>query len=100
MLYPTGYSMPGELLWEYMFPAGAFTFREYAGPIDEGWMDPPEQYFFPGDHFCWQYNFFIDPAQAFFQQGTPEVPVVYWLKLRAIPLDQAAVKLLRRDEFP
>ena len=86
------YSRPGELLWWRAFsgPPGEFQARIWAEDINEGWMDPPDVYEFPGDHVCWQYNFFIDEADAFIQQGTPQVPVIYWLDVQAISHDQEA----------
>ncbi len=89
---PTGYSMPGNLLWIEAFSgsAGEFVAQIWAQDINEGWMDPPAAYEFPGDHVCWQYNFFIDEAMAFIQQGTPSNPKVYWLDVQAVSHDQAA----------
>jgi hypothetical protein len=86
---PTGYSMPGDVLWTWTFtgPAGEFVAREWALDIDEGWMEPPDYYEFPGDHVCWQYNFFVPEDAAFYQEGTPENPIVYWLDVQAEPLD-------------
>ena len=46
---PTGYSMPGELLWIGDFQPGDFDVDDLAGRIAEGWMDPPDDYVFPGD---------------------------------------------------
>ncbi len=86
------YSRPGELLWLGHFdgPAGMFQARIWEEGIDEGWFEPPFSYEFPGDHVCWQYNFFIDEAEAFIQEGTPDNPVIYWLDVQAEPLDGAA----------
>lgn len=88
---PTGYSMPGELRWERVFQPGEFTARIWAENLAEGWLDPPDAYLFPGDSVCWQYNFLIDPADAFYQEGTPDVPIVYWLVVRAWPQDPQAL---------
>jgi len=85
----TGYSMPGELLWWRVFPPGSFQYRWEAVDLLEGWMDPPEDYVFPGDTQCWQYNFVIADSVAFLQTGTPEFPVVYWLDVQAIPANEA-----------
>jgi len=84
------YSRPGDVLWFKAFSPGEFTAQVWQDDINEGWMNPPDEYEFPGDHVCWQYNFYIDSTEAFVQQGTPEVPVVYWLDLKAIPEDQEA----------
>lgn len=82
---PTGYSMPGEPLWHREFLPGQFMVRPSATEINEGWMDPPERYEFPGDHVCWEYDFQIDGGQ-FIQRGTPERPEVYWLDVQAKPM--------------
>ena len=86
------YSRPGEVLWYMQFDgaAGEFQARVWEAGIDEGWMEPPEWYEFPGDHVCWQYNFFLDAAQAFIQHGTPDNPIVYWLDVQATPHDGQA----------
>ncbi|MBI4579424.1 MAG: hypothetical protein HY718_06955 [Planctomycetes bacterium] len=87
---PTGpaYSMPGQTLWHKFFPPGTFKVRRYADNIDEGWWDPAiatAGYIFPGDHVCWQYDFLIDPIEAFCQRGSAAQPIVYWLDLQAAP---------------
>jgi len=87
---PTGFSMPGEVLWVRNFAAGEFSVAEWATQIEEGWMDPPDAYVFPADWTCWYYNFVIPPLEAFIQQGTQSDPVVYWLDVQANPLDQEA----------
>ncbi|MFH1689371.1 MAG: GEVED domain-containing protein [Candidatus Eisenbacteria bacterium] len=86
------YSRPGNVLWYKYFDgaAGEFQARVWEAGINEGWMEPPDSYEFPGDHVCWQYNFFMDEAQAFIQQGTELEPVVYWLDVQATPHDGEA----------
>ena len=86
---PDTYSHPGELLWYHEFQPGEFTVRKYADEIDEGWMDPPSLYEFPGDHGCWQYDFDISQF-PFYQTGTEQIPVVYWLDVQAEPLEPGA----------
>ena len=83
----TGYSMPGDTLWVRSIGPGDFTARVYAGGIEEGWMNPPDDYYFPADWTCWQYNFTVPVGEAFFQEGTPDDPVVYWLSVQAFPED-------------
>jgi len=79
---PTGYSMPGELLWEYQAASGFFTSRDWTtGTWD--WLEPPDYYYPSRDITCQQYNFAFDEAEAFLQSGTPSVPVVYWLSVQA-----------------
>ena len=90
-LSPTGYSMPGDPVWTYAFQPGDFTARIWQGQIEEGWMDPPDNYVFPGDWTCWQYNFFIPTGEQFWQEGTASDPKVYWLNVKAVPEDSTAV---------
>ena len=80
------------MLWYRYFhgPAGEFQARIWEEGINEGWFEPPFSYEFPGDHVCWQYNFFIDEAEAFWQEGTVDNPIVYWLDVQAIPEDTQA----------
>lgn len=84
---PTGYSMPGQVLWMREFGPGDFVVREWASNLQEWWWGGMEPPVFPGDSVCWQYNFFIPMADAFIQQGTPANAVVYWLALHARPED-------------
>ena len=86
---PDGYSIPSSpALWEMNFGPSAFTERHYANiaPSHEYWWDPYEQQeLIPdGDQNVVQYNIYIDPIDAFFQQGTPENPVVYWLGIDVV----------------
>jgi len=81
------YSKPDELLpplWAKDFPAGQFTEHLYT-MVDEGewWWDPFEgQLIQRADRQIWQINIYIDPDEAFYQEGTPEQPVIYWLDVR------------------
>jgi hypothetical protein len=77
------YSMPGATLWYKYFPSLSFKSRLYTNGIAEGWMNPPSMYIppfpVPPDTMCYQYNFTIDPLEAFTQvSGT-----VYWLDVQA-----------------
>ena len=87
---PSGHSMPGPVLWWREFQPGEFTVRVWEEGLTEGWYEPPDVYEPLGDTICWQYNFTIDPAEAFEQLGSPDLPVVYWLDVQARPLDEAA----------
>ncbi len=86
---PTGYSMPGELLDEWIFSPGTFSAREYATDINEGWLNPPDEYLPSADTIAWQYNFILD--EPFYQQGTSNEPIVYWLDVSADPNDDQAL---------
>ena len=83
----TGFSMPGEMLWARYFEPGDFVAMVWEDGISEGWLDPPQEYIFPADTVCWQYNFTIPEADAFVQQGSLAEPVVYWLDVKAYPLE-------------
>ena len=85
---PTGHSMPGPVVWQRTFNPGEFEVRRWAERLREGWYAPEQQpplYEPEGDTVCWQYNFTIDPSNAFVQAGGPETPVVYWLNVQARP---------------
>lgn len=74
---PTGYSMPGEILWMGEF--GPMSGRPY---LADFWAEAPEQYFDPTqnvivgpDTAVWRYSFPVDLAEPFVQEeGT-----IYWL---------------------
>ncbi len=87
---PQGWSVPGPLLWMRTFVPGEFTVDVDTPGIMEGWMDPPDMYFFPADTICWEYTFYLDPSD-FTQQGTAQDPIVYWLDVQANPLDPGAL---------
>ena len=75
---------PGQLLWWRQFTPGMFVCRQYASGLQEGWMQPNDgAYIFPGDTECWQYNFYINPDDAFEQVSDTR----YWLDVEAIPSD-------------
>ncbi len=86
----TGYSMPGNVLWQATFGPGRFTVRKWETGLDEGWMNPANEYWSPADTTCWQYNFYMDDNEAFWQDGTPNTPRVYWLSVQALPNDPQA----------
>ena len=80
---PTGYSMPGPTKWQMTFYPGQYAYSLYAGNINEWWFTPTNRWRFPGDHQCFQYDFNIPPLGAFWQEGTPATPKVYWLDVQA-----------------
>lgn len=81
------HSMPGEELWSLDVQPGQFQVNLYADDLQEGWYNPNTgEYTFPGDTKCYQYNFFIDPANAFRQAGSLNNPVIYWLGVQASPV--------------
>jgi hypothetical protein len=82
------YSSPlNPPLWEQSFNPGQFAAKLYASNLIEGFYNPATGlYQMPGDTQVWQYNFFIDPAAAFLQQGTATNPITYWLDVQAFPM--------------
>lgn len=84
------YSQPGELLWLHEFDPGTFSAERFMEQIVEGWLDPPDGYLFPADWTCWRYHFHVNPHLAFWQEGSPDEPVVYWLDVQAEVRDPVA----------
>jgi hypothetical protein len=82
------YSRPGEMLADWTFDPGEFTVRPYLSDVDEGWLNPPEEYTPHADTIIWQYNFDLD--EPFEQQGTQDEPIVYWLGVSVDPNDDQA----------
>lgn len=87
------HSRPGDVLWQHDFSPEDFTVRKYADAIED-WYTPmldESQYteYYSNDHNeAWQYNFVAEADEElenlFYQQGTPQDPVVYWLGVKAI----------------
>ena len=78
------YSRPGPLLWEDTFAPGdpRWSVRLYATAFEQ-FYDPNLNTIVGTDTQVYQYNFFIDPANAFPQQeGT-----IYWLDVLALPVN-------------
>ncbi|MBD3168024.1 MAG: T9SS type A sorting domain-containing protein [candidate division Zixibacteria bacterium] len=74
---PTGYSMPGNLLWEEVIHN--FLIRPYDPPVYEGWYDPVTgEYFFDDHNHYFQYNI-TDIPNPFEQQQDS----IYWLVISA-----------------
>jgi hypothetical protein len=81
---PGGFSEPGPLLWMRDFHPGEFQFLQWAANLQEGWLDPPDAYVPFGDTVCWLYEFPLMPGE-FYQEGSPDFPVIYWLDVQARP---------------
>ncbi|MHC4499129.1 MAG: DUF7901 domain-containing protein, partial [Planctomycetota bacterium] len=80
------YSMPGDVLWWRQFHPGQFNASIWDTQLDEGWYSPCTDFYEQGvDTVCWKYDFYIDPWDAFHQEGTLANPVVYWLDVQAEP---------------
>lgn len=87
---PTGFSMPGALLWSRVFLTGEFSAQVWNDDATEGWLNPPQQFTYPGATVCWQYNFPVPPGERFVQNGTSQEPRVYWLSVKAAPDDTSS----------
>lgn len=82
------YSQPGQELWQTVITVGN------PNMVVQNWGTAQEQFYDPNldqiigtDTQVWQYNFFIDPADAFVQQKGN----IYWLDVQAVPEDQSTV---------
>ena len=95
----TGFSKPGNLLWQNIFVPGQFSEKLYATVPPDSLGVPQYEWFWDpftgaiqqnGDQQVWQYDICIDPAIAYLQQGTPATPIIYWLAIRAHVIQDAA----------
>jgi hypothetical protein len=86
---PYGWSEPNQLLWSRDFASGEFDVSLYAWNLYEGWYSPcSDVYDDFSDTECWQYDFYIDPCDAFIQQGDTSNPATYWLVVEANSHDE------------
>jgi hypothetical protein len=77
---PSGeFSRPGNLLWSRNFGPGTYTGRLY-GLAPEQFYDPNLNEIIGTDTQVWQYNFDIDPSEAFHQENGK----IYWLAVHNI----------------
>jgi len=93
----TGYSKPGELLWERDFLPDSLwvTFREYAQG-DQGWYDPNTGEYNPNDHFMvFQCNI-TDFPDPFIQERDS----IYWLDITINSLAPLGWKTADRSAYP
>ena len=80
----TGYSMPNIYegpIWGRPFMPGEYRVRPWGEPMQELFWDPNTGEDLGFDTQCWQYNFYINPDEAFRQvEGT-----TYWLAVSTLP---------------
>ncbi|HEY4759250.1 MAG TPA: PEP-CTERM sorting domain-containing protein [Thermoguttaceae bacterium] len=79
------YSHPGAELWSTIMSPTAY--RLWYEPTNEYFYEPNTDRIIGTDTQIWQYNFDIDPANAFYQEGIDPLtgmPRVYWLDVQAI----------------
>ncbi len=81
------WSMPGDVLWMNTW---------IPGPDDVEWIDfGPEDWYNPAlpmwlddNHtMCFKYNYILDSLDYFYQTGTEQDPIIYWLDVQAVPMD-------------
>jgi hypothetical protein len=77
------YSRPGNLLWQMQFRPGEYVARYYSDAFDEQFYDVNIGQILGFDNGVWQYNFFIDPLDAFRQ----EEGNIYWLAVGNVDPD-------------
>jgi hypothetical protein len=77
-LNPDGFSRPDSLLWWANTGTDDRQVSIWASGIREGWYDG-SSYEFPADTVCYHVRIPIQPEESFFQTGTSDDPVVYWL---------------------
>jgi hypothetical protein len=77
------YSHPGPQVWTDTYFPGTYANRFWSNST-ELFYEPNTDRIIGQDSEIWQYNFNIDPAKAFIQQGTAANPQIYWLDVQAI----------------
>jgi len=83
---PDTYSQPGHPRWVRTFQPGEFNVEEVQA-YRQGYYNPCTGEYFEANHSrAYRYDFYIDPAEAFKQEGSPDKPVIYWLNVQARPL--------------
>ena len=75
---PTGYSIPGDILWERDFSEHGteYEFRYYGSGL-QGWYDPVDAIVLPDDHQSYFQLNIPDISDPFIQQAGE----IYWLEL-------------------
>jgi len=79
------YSKPGQQLWGRQFGPGEFQETLYHVVRDPGewWLDPVRGQWSPGsDSEVWRIDIYIEPTDAFQQQGSLDDPLIYWLEVQ------------------
>ena len=83
---PDNWSMPGPARKTWTFQPGEFGVEEVQA-YRQGYFMPCTGEWFPDNHYrAFRYDFDIDPADAFIQEGSPERQIIYWLNVQARPL--------------
>ncbi len=80
---PTGFSMPGRVLWRKEFSRGQFTVQPLQGQAESFYSPADSTYDRDNHRTVYKYTFRIPSNEAFRQTGTSGQPVVYWLVAQA-----------------
>jgi hypothetical protein len=77
--------LPGDVVWERDFIPSQMDnveIQEWGSGI-QGWLDPVSGEYLRYNHeLIWQINVFLDYRDWFWQQGSLEYPVTYWLDVQ------------------
>lgn len=80
---PTGYSLPGTILWTKTYPAQTFTVTKYDTEV-QPFYSPCNGFYLRNNHReVYKYTFQVPEQEAYLQEGTAQQPVVYWLSVQA-----------------
>ena len=74
---PDGWSIPGQLLWEWDTGPGGFAYRKDYGVGIQGWYDPPFGDARPSDHFLYHQINITEFPDPFWQTAGD----IYWLDI-------------------
>jgi hypothetical protein len=79
------FSKPGFWRWGRDFGPNEFqeTLYHVVREPGEWWWDPVSEEYGPGgDSEIWRTDIYINPDEAFLQEGSPDNPVIYWLEVQ------------------
>ena len=77
---PNGYAIPYNILWKHHYYEydPDFTYSVWDPDISIGWHEEDHLYF-PASTVCYLVTMTIPVEESFFQIGTPDNPVTYWI---------------------
>ncbi|MBN1359292.1 MAG: hypothetical protein JW993_01815 [Sedimentisphaerales bacterium] len=80
---PTGYSTPGAIVWSKTYAPKSFTVTKYDAEI-QPFYSPCSYFYIRNNHReVYKYTFQVPDQEAYYQEGTTQQPVVYWLSVQA-----------------
>lgn len=72
---------PGAALWQRSFGPGEYDAEVWGAGLAGGWLDPGGL-FTTHDWTCRRLRFYVDPLEAFEQEGSAQTPITYWLAVQ------------------